>query len=293
VTRYRIVHETRYAYGAPVSLGHHLAHLAPVDLAQQTCLGTELEVVPTPAVYREWVDFFGNRAAYFSVETPHDALTVRALSEVEVRAPRRRGAAGGSPPWETVREEVQAARRPHASKVRPFALESPLVPLGEEVAAYAGPAFAPGRPVLEAVADLMGRIHREFAYDPTFTTVSTPLADVLTHRRGVCQDFAHLAIACLRAQGLAAAYISGYLETDPAPGQERLVGADASHAWFSVWVPDLGWVDFDPTNDVLPMERHVTVARGRDYADVAPLRGVLYGGGVHSLSVAVTVERVA
>jgi len=292
VSRYRILHETRYEYGSPVSLGHHVAHLAPIDLAQQTCLGTEVEVVPTPAVYREWVDFFGNRAAYFSVETPHDALTVRALSEVEVRAQRRRGGKGTSPPWEMVRDEVRAARRPHASKARPFALESPLVPLGEQVAAYATPAFSAGRPVLEAVEDLMGRIHREFSYDPTFTTVSTPLADVLAHRRGVCQDFAHLAIACLRSQGLAAAYVSGYLETDPAPGQERLVGADASHAWFSVWVPDLGWVDFDPTNDVLPMERHVTIARGRDYADVAPLRGVLYGGGVHSLTVAVTVERL-
>jgi transglutaminase-like putative cysteine protease len=293
VTRYRILHETRYAYGAPVSLGHHLAHLAPLDLAQQTCLGTEVEVTPPPAVYREWVDFFGNRAAYFSVETPHDALTVRARSEVEVRLPRRRAGAGPSPLWEAVRDEVRAARRPQASKARPFALESPLVPQGEEVAAYAEESLVAGRPVLEAVEDLMGRIHRDFAYDPTFTTVSTPLAEVLAHRRGVCQDFAHLAIACLRSQGLAAAYVSGYLETDPAPDQERLTGADASHAWFSVWVPELGWVDFDPTNDILPMERHVTLARGRDYADVAPLRGVLYGGGVHSLSVAVTVGRVA
>ncbi len=293
MTRYRILHETRYAYGAPVSLGHHLAHLAPIDLAQQTSFGSEIEVVPTPAAYREWIDFFGNRAAYFSVETPHDTLTVRASSEVEVRAPRRRAGIGTSPSWEAVRDEVRATRRAHAAKARPFVLESPLVPLGSEVADYAAASLGAGRPLLEAVEDLMGRIHRDFAYDPTFTEVSTPIAEVLAHRRGVCQDFAHLAIACLRAHGLAAAYVSGYLETDPAPGQQRLTGADASHAWFSVWVPELGWVDFDPTNDVLPMERHVTLARGRDYADVAPLRGVLYGGGVHNLSVAVTVERVA
>ena len=291
--RYRVLHETRYDYSAPVSLGHHVAHLAPVDSASQTWLGTRLEIEPEPAVYREGLDFFGNRVAYFSLEAAHRALTVRALSQVDLRPPGVTGSAGRlSLAWEDVRDRTSGGVDGESLLARQFALESPLVPVDERVHRYAAASFGPGCPVMDAVWDLMGRIHRDFAYDPGFSSVSTPLTDVLAHRRGVCQDFAHLGIACLRAQGLAACYVSGYIETDPPPGQERLVGADASHAWFSVFVPGLGWLDFDPTNNQIPLDRHITVARGRDFADVTPLKGVLYGGGEHTLSVAVTVERI-
>jgi transglutaminase-like putative cysteine protease len=291
--RYRVLHETRYGYSAPVSLGHHVAHLSPADSQRQRCLVTRVEIDPAPAVYREWSDFFGNRVAYFSLEVTHHALAVRAVSEVDVRpggvqdSPGRPSAA-----WEVVRDRTWSGVDPDTLMARQFGLDSPLVPIDEAARQYAAASFDPGRPVVEAVEDLMGRIHRDFAYDPSFSSVSTPLADVLRHRRGVCQDFAHLGIASLRAQGLAACYVSGYIETDPPPGGQRLVGADASHAWFAVFVPDLGWVDFDPTNNQVPLDRHITVARGRDYADVTPLKGVLYGGGEHSLSVAVTVDRI-
>jgi transglutaminase-like putative cysteine protease len=161
-----------------------------------------------------------------------------------------------------------------------------------ELQSYAERSFAEGRPIVEAVYDLMERIHRDFTYDPHFTTLATPLSEVLKHRRGVCQDFAHLAIGCLRTQGLAAKYISGYIETLPPPGQEKLIGADASHAWFSVFVPDTGWLDFDPTNNQMPMDQHITLAWGRDYSDVTPLKGVIFGGGKHDLKVQVHVENL-
>jgi transglutaminase-like putative cysteine protease len=292
--RFRVAHETRYAYTTPVALGHHVAHLSPLDGPCQVNLGTQVEVEPEPAVVREWVDFFGNLATYFSVEQPHRSLVVRASSEVEVRPPSRRPSGdAGLVAWESARDALRAGRDPEWLAVRQFLLESPLVPADPRLGAYAGPSFPPGRPLLEAVEDLMGRIHRDFAYDPAFSTVSTPLSEVLTHRRGVCQDFAHLAIGCLRAQGLAARYVSGYIETQPPAGQPRLEGADASHAWFSVFVPGAAWVDFDPTNNQLPFDRHVTAARGRDFADVTPLKGVLYGGGGHTVSVAVDVVRLA
>jgi transglutaminase-like putative cysteine protease len=287
----RVVHETRYAYTTPVALGHHVAHLVPREGGGQAVLSSRVEVDPRPAVVREWTDPFGNRASYFAVEQAHQTLLVRAESEVRLAPPAPGPDPAASLPWEAVRERVRAALDPEGLEARQLVLASPLVPLVAGLAEYAAPSFPPGCPVREAVQDLMGRVHRDFAYDPSFTTVSTPLAEVLTHRRGVCQDFAHLATGCLRALGLPSGYVSGYLETEPPPGQPRLVGADASHAWFSVFVPGLGWVDFDPTNDQVPFDRHVTVARGRDYGDVAPLRGVLYGGGGHQLSVAVTVER--
>jgi transglutaminase-like putative cysteine protease len=293
VSFFRVVHETRYAYGAPVSLGHHLAHLTPRDTDRQTCRASVLVVDPTPGVRRERVDFFGNRVAYFAVETLHERLTVRAESEVEVLdRPPALATGGEARPWEAVRATLWEREDFETLTCRQFAFESPLVPLDDPVRDYAAASFGPGRDVVGAVQDLMGRIHRDFTYDPGFTTVSTPLSQVLAHRRGVCQDLAHLAIACVRAQGLAVRYVSGYLETAPAPGQARLTGADASHAWFSVYVPDAGWLDFDPTNNQVPLDRHITLAWGRDYADVAPLKGVLYGGGAHALAVAVTVERL-
>ena len=190
-------------------------------------------------------------------------------------------------------EGVPLPSDPQVLEARQFRLESNFIEFGSGIMEYAAPSFAAGRPLLEAVHDLMQRIHRDFTYDPHFSNIATPLHQVLEHRRGVCQDFAHLAIACLRAQGLAARYVSGYLETLPPPGETKQIGADASHAWFGVYVPYQGWVDFDPTNDQIPADRHITLAWGRDYADVAPLKGVVFGGGQgHHLEVAVDVERL-
>ncbi|HQT25374.1 MAG TPA: transglutaminase family protein, partial [Burkholderiales bacterium] len=189
--------------------------------------------------------------------------------------------------WESVR--LSQLDVPDALQ---YALDSPFVMTSSELMAYAGPSFTPGRPLLEAVQDLMQRIHADFTYDPGFTTLATPLSEVLAHRRGVCQDFAHLAIGCLRSRGLAARYVSGYIETLPFPGKEKLVGADASHAWFSVYMPELGWMDFDPTNNQIPADRHIVVAWGRDYGDVTPLKGVIFGGGDHELAVSVEVRNM-
>ncbi|MBK1732731.1 transglutaminase family protein [Thiococcus pfennigii] len=290
--RLRVRHVTRYQYAEPVSLCHSLARLKPRETANQRCLATQMRVDPWPAVSREYTDFFGNRVNYFSIQQSHASLEVRAQSEVEVTAPSLPDPAT-TPPWEEVVATLRTARDADLGGARLFTLASDQVPPSPEATAYAAPSFTPGRPLLAAALDLMGRIHRDFEYDPNFTTIATPIDEVLAHRRGVCQDFAHLAIAGLRGLGLAGRYVSGYLETLPPPGRPKLVGADASHAWFAVLIPGLGWVDLDPTNDQIPQEQYITTAVGRDYRDVAPLRGVFYGGGVHELTVAVDVDRIA
>jgi len=289
--RFRISHVTRYLYAEPVSLCHSIAHLKPPTRPRQRPLWAQVRVDPWPAVSREHTDFFGNRTSYFSIQQSHTALEVAALSEVEV-VPAPPPSFADSPPWEQVVEQTNQRPDGELVNARIFTLPSPYAPAEAAAVEYAHPAFPPGRPVLEAVSDLMGRIHQDFEYDPHFTTVATPLTEVLAHRRGVCQDFAHLALACLRGLGLAARYVSGYLETVPPPGHPKLRGADASHAWFSVLIPGIGWVDFDPTNDQVPDEQHITAATGRDFGDVTPLRGVFYGGGEHTLEVAVDVDRL-
>ena len=290
--RYRIAHRTEYAYGKTASLCHNEARLLPRDLPHQRCLGSEVAIEPVPAAYREREDFFGNRVSYFAIQQPHDRLTVTVTSEVRVEANPAQLDFSSDLPWERVRERLRAGTDPAALEARTYVLDSPLVTAGAELADYAAPSFPPGRPLLAAVHDLMQRIHGEFTYDPDFTTVATPLAKVLAHRRGVCQDFAQLAIGCLRTMGLAARYDSGYIETDPPPGGARLTGADASHAWFSVYMPDGDWRGFDPTNNQVPMERHILTAWGRDFSDVTPLKGVIFGGGKHRLKVAVDVQRI-
>jgi transglutaminase-like putative cysteine protease len=288
--RFRICHVTRYGYPDPVSLCHSVAHLKPREFAHQRCLSSQVRVDPWPAVSRDYLDFFGNRVTYFSIQQSHGALEVTAQSEVEVM-PQSLPPAAATPTWEWVLERLRGGRG-EAAEARIFTLASPMIPHNDQATDYARSSFAPGRPVLEAVTDLMGRIFRDFEYDPHFSNVATPLSEVLEHRRGVCQDFAHLGLACLRGLGLAARYVSGYLETLPPPGQVKLQGSDASHAWFSVFIPDLGWVDFDPTNDQIPGQQHITTAIGRDYQDVTPLRGVFYGGGAHDLRIAVDVNRI-
>jgi len=289
--RYRVVHRTRYTYGTPVVLAHNEARLQPRETARQRCALSEVVVDPPPAASAAREDFFGNRVLYFGLQDAHDRLVVTATSEVEVAAPAPLDLARG-PDWETAPAVLAAAADAETLAARQFALDSPCAAGGDAVRAYAAPSFVPGRPLLAAIADLSGRIHREFRFDPESTTIATPVAEVLAQRYGVCQDFAHLAIAGLRAMGVPARYVSGYLETQPPPGRPRLQGADVSHAWFAAFVPTLGWVDFDPTNDLRPDDRHVTTAWGRDYADVTPLKGVIFGGGAHKLDVAVDMHRL-
>lgn len=286
-----VTHRTAYRYAEPVTLCHSEAHLLPRATPRQRCLGSVLEVSPTPALLQERTDFFGNRVSAFTVQASHDELVVSARSELELVQPELPLLEAASPAWDAVAAGLPDALDAEALEARHYVLPSRCVPVLPAARAYAEPSFTLGRPLLEAVRELNARLHADFLYDSVATTVATPLAEVLEHRRGVCQDFAHLGIACLRAMGLPARYVSGYLETLPPPGQTKLLGADASHAWFAVYVPDLGWWDFDPTNDIVHCGRHVTLAWGRDYADVTPLKGVVVGGGAHELDVAVDVLR--
>ena len=285
----QIKHQTLYEYPDSVTTSHHEAHLAPRETEGQHVLRHELSIEPEPQARRRRFDYFGNRTTHFSLSEPHLALEVVALSIVAL-SPVRIPPLDGSPPWTIVRERLRADRRRDILDAYAMCFDSPLVSAGPHLADYARPSFADGTPILMAVQDLVKRIHTDFRYDVHATQVSTPVAEVMEARRGVCQDFAHVAIGCLRSLGLAARYVSGYLLTRPPPGRPRLVGADASHAWISVFLPDHGWVDFDPTNNLIPVDEHVTVAFGRDFADVTPIRGVILGGGQHQVSVSVDVR---
>jgi len=286
---YRVEHETRYLYASSVSTSQQVAYLRPRELAQQRVPWCRLTIDPRPSRSTPRVDYFGNAVDQFTVLKPHTELSVWGRSLVEVLPRESRVEPELSPPWERVRETLRYRQGAPNSAVAEYAYPSPYVTLDSEIAEFARASFASGRPLLAAAIDLMHRIHRGFRFDPSATTITTPVRRVLVEGRGVCQDFAHLQISCLRALGMAARYVSGYLLTDPPPGQPRLVGADASHAWLSVHCPRHGWVDLDPTNDVLPELRHVTLAWGRDYGDVSPLRGVILGGAQHTLGVAVSV----
>lgn len=286
--KYRVTHTTEFLYKARVGICYNEARLLPRKLPSQNLLSSSLEINPQPDDYYERFDYFGNRTVYFSIQQPHKQLEVTATSEVDTFAPVLPEEAQ-SCNWETVRSHLQSNRSEEAILASQFILDSPSVTVSDLLLNYALPSFFPGRPMIDAVDDLMQRIFHEFKYDPEFSTIATPLKDVMEHRSGVCQDFAHLAIGCLRSMGLAARYVSGYIETEPPPGKERLVGADASHAWFAVYLPGIGWLDFDPTNNQLPGERHITLAWGRDFADVTPLKGVAFGSGEHKLKVAVDV----
>ncbi len=286
---YRIEHDTRYIHAAPVSMSQHVAYLVPRRLAHQAVHGYALDVEPVPTDVVERTDYYGNAVTQFSILQRYMELRVRATSVVEVHESGATIDPEDSPPWEAVRDA--GAFRPGAplDESAQFRYPSPYVQPAEELAAFARPSFTAGRPLLAGAIELMQRIHHEFQFDSAATTVTTPISRVLSERRGVCQDFAHLQIACLRSLGIPARYTSGYLLTDPPPGSPRLIGADASHAWLSVCCPRHGWVDLDPTNAVLPGLRHVTLAWGRDYGDVSPLRGVVLGGGEHELTVGVSV----
>lgn len=288
--RYRITHRTEYDYGEPVALSYNEARLLPRPCVHQQCLASSLSIAPVATDYREREDFFGNRVAYFSIREPHQQFAVTATSEIQLQSGAGQLDFASGISWESARQSLALQLDAAILDARQYTLDSPFIAASAGLADYARASFNAGRPLVEAVHDLMQRIHRDFTYDPEFTTLATPLETVLEHRRGVCQDFAHLAIGCLRAQGLAARYVSGYIETLPPPGQAKLIGADASHAWFSVFVPESGWVDFDPTNNQVPSDQHITLAWGRDYGDVTPLKGVIFGGQQHDLKVSVAVE---
>lgn len=273
---YRVVHRTRYEYDAEVSASYGEAHLHPRDTqSQQTYLAT-LTIDPFPEHYRERRDFFGNRVAHFTVLEQHRVLTVTATSMVDVRDRRAILPEVGELQWEQARDLLHRDTAVETIDARQFVLTSPVATPSVNATEYARVTFVPGRPLVESLEELCTRLHTEFKFAPGATTVSTPVDEVLARRAGVCQDFAHLTISALRGLGLAVRYVSGYLETDPPPGQDRLVGADVSHAWVSVFVPQIGWVDIDPTNGHFVNNRYVTVAWGRDYADVPPLKGVIY-----------------
>lgn len=294
---YRITHSTVYHYSQAVGLCQNEARLRPREFWRQHCLASEFQVIPTATDFFERADYFGNQVTYFAVQKMHTQLEVTVTSDVAVYPRTEPEDDKQQLAWEAVRDQLQGyGETPKLSRdvleARYYVLDSPMAATSSLLADYAGLSFQSERPLLEAVRDLMQRIYHDFTYDPSFTTIATPLSEVMEHRRGVCQDFAHLAIACLRAYGLAARYVSGYVETAPQPGMPRLVGADASHAWFSVYMPGIGWVDFDPTNNKLPFDQHITLAWGRDFADVTPLKGIAFGGGQHSLSVSVDVMRL-
>lgn len=293
-----VTHETRYDYVPAVATAQHMAYLQPLNTRHQQLLSHSLHISPAPAQIRQTVDVFGNTRCYFSLQTPHTALTVVAHSVV---ATVTRPLPASRISWEQTRERFQYQSGGRFDAAAEFVFASPLCPRSPEFEAYARPSFAPGLSVLAAASDLMQRIHRDFVYESQSTQVNTPAWEALAQRKGVCQDFAHIMIACLRAMGIPARYVSGYLLTLPAPGMVKLRGSDASHAWVAVYVPDLPpdarWCDLDPTNNRCgwdsPGEDYVTLANGRDFADVSPIRGVIHGGASHTLSVGVTVEAVS
>lgn len=286
---YKIVHRTSYRYKYPVSLGSHVACLKPRALPHHQLMQSQLHIHPRPATRTERVDFFGNVLCFFSIQEPHRELIVEARSEVSVEG-NARPWTQPSIPWEEAVQAVPVDHSPAGLEAYQFGFESPRIRVRPEFASYALQSFTPRRPMSEALLDLTARIYKDFRFDSKVTNVRTPPEEVFKKRRGVCQDFAHVQIACLRSLNLSARYVSGYLRTYPPPGQARLVGADASHAWVSAYCPGMGWLDMDPTNNIVPSNGHVTLAWGRDYGDVSPLRGLILGGGAHTLKVGVDME---
>jgi transglutaminase-like putative cysteine protease len=289
-----VTHETRYDYTPPVETAQHLAHLRPCEPASQRVVSHALSITPTPAQCHEVLDLYGNTRTFFALDTTHKKLVVTAVSVVETFEPMLAKSIARTLPWETVRERFRYAKGAHFDAASDFVFASPYVPRHDDFATYARPSFPAGAATFDAAMDLTHRIYRDFTYDAHSTEINTPAAEALAQRKGVCQDFAHIMIGCFRSLGLPARYVSGYLLTQPPPGRPRLIGADASHAWVSVYLPGAegpgDWVDFDPTNGRQPGEDYVTLAIGRDYSDVSPMRGVLHGGARHTLNVGVTVR---
>lgn len=297
MAEYLVTHLTRYTYSEKVSHCHNIGHLLPQSDARQSCSATEIRVSPRPQIFNERSDYFGNRFCYFSVEDPHSELEVLSKTRVST-TPVAFYDYLQSPAWESVAALLQRPEMAELILANEFTQASPFIPLSAELGEYARTVFLPNRPILDACFALAQKIRADFMYDQKATNILTPLSEVLKNRKGVCQDFAHLCIAALRSIGLAAGYVSGYIETFPPAGQPKLRGSDASHAWFSVFVPGIApdgsgaWFDFDPTNGKAISEEFIVTARGRDFGDVSPLKGILFGGGKHILKVEVDVARI-
>lgn len=291
---YTVFHETIYRYGGNVAHSHQLLHLTPRDTERQTCLSRQITLTPQPGTRLEYADAFGNLVTRLEYDVPHDLLEVVANVRVEVK-PVAAMEAAASMPWEDVRAMLAFSGKPLAPawvEAARFRMESSYVKIKTVFTDYAATCFPARQPILAGAVALMQRVHRDFVYSPGSTNIRTSAVEAFESRRGVCQDFAHIMIACLRSRGLAARYVSGYLRTQPPPGVAAdWVGADASHAWVSVYAPPFGWVDLDPTNDLCVSADHILIAWGRDFGDVSPLRGVIVGGGRHRLSVRVSVKQ--
>lgn len=294
MTRYHVRHTTVYGYSSAVTLSHHLARLKPRNTPFQTVESSSVSMTPAPAYQTDSTDAFGNTATFLVVETPHTEMTVTSDFTATVQMPDYPDPAD-TPAWESVADALALPSTPETLDAAVFAHPSCFVPFSAKAKAYAAPSFTPNRPVLSAAEEIMRRIYRDFKYDSSATSIATPIDETLEMKRGVCQDFAHVGIACLRAWGIAARYVSGYIRTRRAAeaekrGEIEMIGGDASHAWFSVFVPTYGWVDLDPTNNMYMQTEHLTVGWGRDFDDMSPIKGLMTGGGSHTVKVDVSVR---
>ena len=291
--QYQITHTTEYEYHHSVSICHNVAKLFLRDTTDQLCKKMVVKISPQPEIINEYTDFFGNKVMYFAIQQEHKHLKVTVLSQIEKNKENNVTLEFfTATTWEEIKLQVLEPGDNNFDS-RQFIPETDITRTTEEILQYTLKSFTAGRSMLDATKDLMHRIYKDFEFKPGFTTVATPLDVVMKERKGVCQDFAHLAIACIRAVGLPARYVSGYIETLAPAGKEKLVGIDASHAWFAVYIPNAGWIDFDPTNNIIPSEQHITIGWGRDYADVTPLKGVILSSGPHQLNVSVDVKRMS
>lgn len=295
MTRYRVRHITRYKYAERVTRCYNLAHVVPRNTHRQRCIQSTVSVSPTPARSLKRTNYFENTAFHFEIQMPHTELVITADSEVHLEERNHDPRLDLGETYRSVLDFLATTLNPDTIDARQYLLSSTMIEISEpRLLEYAQPSFEPDRSLKSCVSDLTARIHKEFTYSPNSTTVATPLVDVLEQKRGVCQDFAHLQIGCLRAMGIPARYVSGYIETLPKPGEKKLVGADATHAWIAYYCPEEGWVEFDPTNNKQANSQHIVTAFGRDYFDVTPVRGVIFGGGrAPILEVSVDVARLA
>ena len=290
--RYQVRHITKYKYAGKVSHCYNLANLMPRNTARQTCLESRIIISPQETHANKRTDYFGNTSYHFEIQTPHNALSITAESLIDVVETRSNLNLDFGISYANALKFIKENPSIDIIQAREFCLDSPMIKASKELADYASPSFSLSRPLYACVEELTTRIFQDFTYTPGFTNIATPLTEVLEHKKGVCQDFAHLQVGCLRAMGIPAKYVSGYMETLPPPGQEKLVGADATHAWIAYYSPQEGWIEFDPTNDVRAGTQHIVTAEGRDYYDVTPLKGVIFGGGKSPiLEVSVDVSR--
>ncbi len=293
--KYTISHTTTYRYADAASLSHNELYLTPRNTPFQQCTNNKIQLTPSPSAFSQRKDYYGNTVTSTTIQIPHTTLAVAAVSEL-ILTPPRTISPEKTPPWDQVKTLIWHPQKNPAIledlEAFQFLFPSPMIPVDELFAEWAKDLFLPGRPILEAALALTAKIYTEFAYDPQATTSTTSVETAFDIKRGVCQDFAHVEIACLRSLGLPARYVSGYLHTLPPPGKPKLVGTDASHAWLAIYIPGTGWVDLDPTNNVIPTDQHLTLTWGRDYSDVTPVKGTVLGGGQHQLSVAVDVTQV-